>query len=134
MIVLDTSVLSPVFRRRSAAAEPEVVDTFRRLVSSDQPLVMPGIVYQEMLTGVKSPAQHRLLSAALSGFPLVLAAREHHVRAAEIARSCRAAGVATSTIDCLIAAHALRRGWSLFSLDSDFERIARVTGLRLFRG
>ena len=133
MIVLDTSVLSTVFRRRSTVPEPPVIETFRGLVSRDEPLIVPGIVYQEILTGVRTPEQHRALSAALSGFPVMLATRDHHVRAAEIARSCRAAGVATSTVDCLIAAHALRRGCSLFTLDSDFDRIARVTGLRLFR-
>jgi predicted nucleic acid-binding protein len=133
LIVLDTSVLSLVFRRRASVPEPAIVNTFRELVSRDESLVVPGIVYQELLTGVRSAEQHRRLSSALSGFPLILATRAHHVRAAEVARSCRAAGVASSTVDCLIAAQALGRGCRLFTLDSDFDRIAAVTPLTLFR-
>ena len=52
-------------------------------------------------------------------------------KAAEIHRAGRGKGFALSTIDTLIAAIALEHGASLFTLDRDFSRIARLTGLAL---
>ena len=37
------------------------------------------------------------------------------------------------TIDSLIAAIALEHGATVFTLDQDFSRIARITGLKLYR-
>jgi predicted nucleic acid-binding protein len=43
----------------------------------------------------------------------------------------RAKGVSLTTIDALIAAIALEHRASVFTLDKDFSRIARLTGLPL---
>ncbi len=144
MIVLDTSILSRAFRRRTpadltvrsrefGAAEPPETVTLRRLISENHPLVVPGVVLQEFLSGTWSVPQFRELQEALSGFPVELATHADHLRAATISRECRAAGLAPGTMDCLVAAHALRRGRSLFTSDQDFGGIAAVTRLRLFR-
>jgi len=42
--------------------------------------------------------------------------------------------IPSSTIDSLIAAIALEHGASIFTLDQDFVRIARMTGLELYSG
>jgi len=132
MIVLDTSVLSAAYRRRPRPAVPSrPVRRFVELVERDVPMAIPGVVLQEILSGVKDPAQFRVLDGLLSGFPLLLADRETHVRAAEIRNTCRSRGVAVATIDCLIASHTLQADAELMTLDADFGRIARHTGLRL---
>jgi predicted nucleic acid-binding protein len=46
---------------------------------------------------------------------------------------CRARGIAGSAIDFLICAVAHRRKWQIFTVDRDFERYAKVLGLRLYR-
>ena len=51
--------------------------------------------------------------------------------AAAIFRLGRAKGVSLTTIDALIAAIALEHRASVFTLDKDFSRIARLTGLPL---
>jgi predicted nucleic acid-binding protein len=131
VIVLDTSALSMVFRRSSAATPHPVLPLFRRLVEDDAPLAVPGVVYQELLSGVKSASAFQALEEALSGFTLLLADKAIHRVAAETQASCRARGVSAASFDALIAAHTLVVGGELLTLDNDFRHIAPVVGLRL---
>ena len=134
MILLDTSVLSLAYRRRrTVEAEPRVVEVFRGMIREDVLLAIPGIVLQEVLTGVRSEAQFGRLERALKAFPIVSAEPQHHILAARIANSCRRKGVATSAVDCLIAALATSNDAFLFTLDKDFVRMAPICGMRLFK-
>ncbi len=134
MIVLDTSVLSLAFRRRRRGhAEPAVAAQLRELIEHDYPLGVPGIVYQELLSGVRDPQQFARLQTALDGFVFILATLEHHALAARMANECRRNGIATSTGDCLIAATAVTATGQLFTVDTDFDRIAACTDLRLYQ-
>jgi predicted nucleic acid-binding protein len=51
--------------------------------------------------------------------------------ASAISRLARSRGISLSTMDTLIAAIALEHQASLFSLDKDFSRVARISALRL---
>jgi predicted nucleic acid-binding protein len=133
VILLDTSILSLAYRRRRIEAEPHVVQVLRGMIREDVPLAIPGIVLQEVLTGVRSEAQFGRLERALRAFPIVSAEPQHHILAARIANSCRRKGVATSAVDCLIAALATSHDAFLFTLDQDFARMAPVCGMRLFK-
>ena len=131
MIVVDTSVLSLAFRRRgSTAAEPPVVTLLRRMISDDVPLGIPGIVLQELLSGVRRDGDHDRLQRLLEGFPILLAERADHI-AATISSACRRHGIAASTVDCLIAAIAISREAPLLTIDRDFSRMVSYSGLRL---
>jgi predicted nucleic acid-binding protein len=131
--VLDTSILSLVFRRRrrDAGEEPPPVVALRKLIADDAPLAVPGIVLQELLSGVRSREQFRKLQKAMAGFPLLLAGETHHVRAAQISNACRRHGVACSTIDALVAAISVESHGTLLTTDADFQRIAPHCGLNL---
>jgi len=133
MIFLDTSVLSLAFRRRRGGEpEPRVAVVLRRLVADDAPMGVPGIVLQELLSGVRTPQEFDHLMGIMAGFPLVIARREDHLAAARVANACAREGVPTSTVDCLIAALAITRQAALFTLDADFARMAAPSGLTLF--
>lgn len=132
MIVLDTSILSRVYRR--AAPDPvasNAVAAFVRLLENDQPMAVPSIVLQEMLSGVKTDAAFARLDDVLSGFPLLLPTREIHVQAAQLRSRCRVHGIAAATVDCLIAAHTMVVGGQLFTLDEDFAWIAKHSELKI---
>ena len=133
MIVVDTSVLSLAFRRRAKRGpESPLVRVFRRLVEEDQPVVIPGIVLQELLSGVRGEDDFERLLDILDGFPIAAAARAHHVAAAKISNACRRAGISASTVDCLIAAMAVESKAKLLTADEDFSRMARHCDLELF--
>jgi predicted nucleic acid-binding protein len=133
VIVLDTSILSLAFRRRRRETdeEPLPLAALRKLIADDAPLAVPGIVLQELLSGVRSGEQFRKLQSAMAGFPLLLAGETHHVRAAQISNACRYHGVACSTIDALIAAQAIESNGRLFTTHADFRWIVAHSDLKL---
>jgi predicted nucleic acid-binding protein len=135
VIVIDTSVLSMVFRRvpKEQPVHP-VVSAFRRRIENDDEMLLPGVVYQEVLSGVRTEPAFAKLEEALSGFPILLADEATHRKAAQVRNACTAAGVTSASFDCLIAAHTLLlRGGELFTLDLDFKHISNVVGLKLHR-
>jgi predicted nucleic acid-binding protein len=132
MIVLDTSVLSLAYRPSRPPTRDDVIKTyFAKLLDEEAPLAIPGIVLQEVLSGVKGATDYRRLDDLLSGFPLLLANRGTHSRAAVLRNQCRTKGISTSTVDCLIAAHAIEAEGELLTADHDFRHIARHTDLEL---
>jgi hypothetical protein len=134
MILLDTPILSLAYRRkyRTDEAIPAEVFILRSLVDAHKPIMVPGIVIQEFLTGIREEAQFQKLQQVVMGFPVILATTPHHVEAARIANACRRAGVITSASDCLIAAIAIEQQAHLFTTDQDFVYMARHCPLRLF--
>jgi predicted nucleic acid-binding protein len=132
VIVLDTSILSLAFRRRRREEDDSgPVAALRKLIAENVPVAVPGIVLQELLSGVRSREQFRRLRASMAGFPILLANESHHIRAARISNACRRRGVACSTTDALIAAISVESGGTLFTTDVDFQRIAPQCGLKL---
>lgn len=133
MIVLDTSVLSLAFRRRRQVGhEPAPAIVLRQMIVDDWPLAVPGIVLQELLSGVRTSRQFHTLREQLQGLPVLLPDENQHLRAARITNACRGAGVSCSTVDALIAAQTIAAGGQLFTTDRGFEAVAPHCGLQLF--
>jgi len=136
VILFDTSVLSRVFRRRRPGAEERRLQiVFDELMASDVPLGMPGMVLQEVLSGIRSHRQFSDLTAKLlAAFTVVPEGVPEHVEAARVRNTCLGKGLNVSGVDCLIAACAITGNHELFAVDEDFETIAMHAPLRLFRG
>ncbi len=102
-------------------------------MSSDRPIGVPGIVLQEILSGLHSEKQLRELRAKLLGaFTILPASVDDHLEAARLKNVCVSKGTNVSGIDCLIAATAIAGGHELFAVDADFEAICRYSPLKLF--
>ena len=129
MVAVDTTVWSLFLRRRRGGRSP-AVERLKQCLR-DERVVLLGVVYQELLSGVKSEEQYQALSDTLSGFPLVLAGREDHEAAANCFSSCRKKGVQGSSIDFLICAMAMRRGMAILTTDKDFARYKRHLPIEL---
>jgi predicted nucleic acid-binding protein len=134
VILLDTSVLSRVFRRRRPGAEERrLQDVLKGLMESEAPLGLPGIVLQEVLSGIVSEKQFTDLKAKLlTAFAIVPATAQDHVDAARLKNHCARKGLTASGIDCLIAASAIAGDHILFARDEDFEAISKLAPLTLF--
>jgi predicted nucleic acid-binding protein len=134
LILLDTSVLSAVLRRRRrGAAEEDLAKRVGALLAQETAVGVPGIVLQEILSGVADRAQgRRILAGVRDGFPIVLATEADHVSAAGLMNEAADRGMALSTPDALVAAQALTRRARLFTVDADFTRVAGFSGLLLF--
>lgn len=134
MIVVDSSVLSLLLRRRRRAPEPgTIAETFAEMLHENVALAVPGVVVQEILSGVRLEEQFVALEEKLRAFPLILATLADHLHAARLANQCRRAGIAAASIDVLIAAMTMRVNGALFTLDEDFSRMAAVVPLKLFK-
>jgi predicted nucleic acid-binding protein len=134
MILLDTSVLSRAFRRkRPGPAEIRLGEAVERLLGSDTPIGLPGIVLQEVLSGIRSGKQFADLERRLVGaFTIVHATTADYVEAARLKNRCAAKGLNTSGLDCLIAVVTIAGRHELFAVDGDFAALARHSDLKLF--
>jgi hypothetical protein len=127
VILVDSSVWVDFFSSSPGPAGAEL----RRMIEESEPFALTGIVVAEVLQGLirDSGAIERFLAQwdmlEPKGF-------DTYRSAAAIYRSGRGKGVIFSTIDTLIAAITLEHGASVFTLDRDFVRIARMTGLELY--
>lgn len=134
MILLDTNVLSEAYRRTPRGTEPPPARAIlAKLISENRAIAVPGIVVQEVLSGIRAPRQFELVRGDLESFQVVLATADDHALAARIMNRCREKGVAAKTVDCLIAAQTVHKGGQLYTHDTDFDRIAAHSELRVYR-
>lgn len=125
MILVDTSVWVETFRRRDPLQLEALVD-FDEVVTC-----LP--VIQEVLKGFCEERAFRTARDAMLSLPVVESPLGLRVieEAVELYRAARRRGLAIrSSIDCLIAACALRNDLTVLHRDRDFPLLARVSALR----
>ncbi|MDQ3036045.1 MAG: PIN domain-containing protein [Myxococcota bacterium] len=128
--LVDTSVWSLLLRKRGPA-DHWAVRRLTRLIEQRQPVALTGVVLQELLAYFRSDQVAASVAVRLRPFPLLEPTRAEHESAAALFRRARAAGVAATTIDCLIAAVAVSRDAELLTTDQDFALLVPLAGLRL---
>jgi predicted nucleic acid-binding protein len=127
LILVDTSVWIDYFSASPSRAGEEL----RRMIDEVEPFALTGVIVTEILQGLRRDV--RRVEHFLSLWELLEPRGFSTYReASSISRLARAKGISLKTIDTLIAAIALEYHASLFSLDKDFSRIARITPLRLY--
>ncbi|GAB4306863.1 MAG: hypothetical protein Fur0025_48730 [Oscillatoriaceae cyanobacterium] len=119
-VIVDTSVWSLVLRRHSPDEVSESVKTLQDLIASGR-VVLLGAIRQEILSGIRYKEQFDRLRDYLRTFPDLELTSEDYELAAEFFNTCRRQGVQGSNTDFLISAVAHRRGYSIFTVDKDFE-------------
>jgi predicted nucleic acid-binding protein len=125
VILVDTSIWVEVFRRRSRLNLDEHVDL------DDVVTCLP--VVQEVLQGFRDERAYRIAHAAMFAFPIVESPLGSPVfeDAVRLYRAGRRAGITLrSSVDCLIAACALRHDVEVLHRDRDFSSLAKVSALR----
>ncbi len=126
MVLVDTSVWVEFFRKPSRVDLPAVVDL------DEVVTCLP--VLQEVLQGFREEAAFTLARDAMLALPVVEAPLRQEVfeEAVGLYRRARAAGLTVrSSVDCLIAACALRHGLTVLHRDRDFGFLAKVSPLRV---
>jgi len=129
-VIVDTSVWSLVLRRHSPPDSSQA-EKLRALLRRGQPVVLVGVIVQELLQGIRSAADFQSVKDHLDAFEMLVLDREDYVAAAELRNQCASNGVQASTIDFQIAAACLRHDHLLLTADEDFEHIARCCALQL---
>lgn len=124
-VLVDTAIWSLALRRRSRAANDDVVSELASLVK-DGRVVMIGQIRQELLSGIRERAQFETLREHLRAFPDSEIASADHEEAAAFFNRCREQGIQGSNTDFLICAVAARNELSIFTTDEDFTHFASV--------
>jgi len=126
VVLVDTSVWIETFRKPRGLNLEQLVDF------NDVVCCLP--IYQEVLQGFRDEPAFRKAREALRAMPMVEAPLRIEVfdQAADLYRSIRRLGLTVrSSVDCLIAACALRHDLEILHRDRDFASIARVAPLRV---
>jgi predicted nucleic acid-binding protein len=125
MILVDTSVWIATLRRRAPLDLDSVVDY------DDIATCLP--VVQEVLQGFRDESAFRKAREAMFSLPIV----ESPIRAdliedaVALYRAARRLGVTVrSSVDCVIAACAVRHDLEVLHVDRDYPALARVAALR----
>ena len=128
MILVDSSVWVDFFSSAPGRAGAEL----RRMIEESEPFALTGVIVAEVLQGLTRDAGpiERFLAQCDLLEPRGFAT---YREAAATYRAARARGISLTTIDTLIAAIAVEHRARVFTLDQDFSRIARLTGLALYR-
>ncbi|HEX9667866.1 MAG TPA: PIN domain-containing protein [Thermoanaerobaculia bacterium] len=132
MIVVDTSVLIDLLRRRETAA----VRRLRAIEIEELPLAIPAICCQEVLQGARDERDWNELLETLTS-RMLLSPRDAaatHIAAARLYYDCRRRGITIrSSADCFIAQLVLEEEAVLLHDDEDFERLREVCPLETLR-
>ena len=128
MILVDSSVWIEFFRLSSGLDLEAVVDL-------DEVVTCLPIV-QEVLQGFDEQRAYQTAREAMLSFPVVESPLTEEVfhQAVDLYRSGRRVGLTIrSSVDCLIAACALRSSLTVLHRDRDFDALARISPLEVVR-
>jgi predicted nucleic acid-binding protein len=129
-LLVDASVWSLALRRKNAASLSTDEQRLKaQLVQAiqDGRVAMLGLLRQEILSGIKDQAQFDKVKAGLDPYldePINTADHEYAARAYN---ECKRQGLEAGTVDILICAVAVRRGWEVLSGDSGLHRCLAAT-------
>jgi predicted nucleic acid-binding protein len=128
-VLVDTSAWVEYLRGTGSAHNSWIRDAIR----AETPLGWTEPILYELTAGTGSPRRVEELRALLLRGPMVaVEGLQDWEDAAQLYRTARSKGLTVrSSIDCLIAAVALRTGNPVLALDRDFEALAQVSDLVL---
>jgi len=131
MILVDTSVWIGFFN----GVDSPAVRSLAELIEGEEELFISEYILAEVLQGFKKDRDFELARRYLLSFPICfLKGLDSYIRVAQIYRRCRKKGVTIrKTVDCVIAQTAMENDLLLLHDDSDFDRIASVCPLAIYR-
>jgi len=126
VIVVDTSVLVPIFRSAPAAE----TTSLWQLIDADL-VTIPNIARLE-IRAVLAPHQRGQMARLLRALPACVPTEETWQRVEAWTDKAAIAGERFGLADLLIGAMADELGALVWSLDKDFERMAKLKFVRLY--
>ena len=109
------------------------VVALRSELDGGEPIVITGIILQELLQGFTGPDARKELLEKFAALPMLVPDRMDHVDAAELRNRCRRAGVQLGTVDALIAQLCIRHDLTLLTMDGDFAAAAKHSELKVWK-
>jgi predicted nucleic acid-binding protein len=131
VIVVDTTVWVDFLGARGTRFDHHLAE----LVEGDAPIALVDIVYAEILQGIRADdVYHRTRSSLLAHPILRPRGLETFESAANLYRAARRRGLTVRRgVDCVIAAVCVEAGAPIYHNDRDFDVIASVSDLGIYR-
>ena len=124
--LIDTSLWIDFTRAKSPQALKRFIAPF--ILNPDAHLAEP--VAFEILRHA-TPEETRRLTQQFQTFPRLITPANLWTKAVELGRDCRNGGAQIGSLDLLIASVALHHGAEVVTLDADFQKIAKLSNLRV---
>ncbi|MBC8526861.1 MAG: PIN domain-containing protein [Candidatus Cloacimonetes bacterium] len=131
MVVVDTSVWVDYFKNK----ENSKTKLLEKILSSNKQIVLPGIIYVEILQGIKTDKKFNGAKEILDDFIFFpMDNKETYLKSIEIYRTCRKNGTTIrKTVDCLIASVVLENNFEFLHNDKDFDSISKFFSLKIVK-
>jgi tRNA(fMet)-specific endonuclease VapC len=117
-IIVDTSVWIDFFN------QPQSPLTFHvQTLLRDRRVILVGMVLAELLQGIKTPKEARLVQQSLGKLPYLEMTRYDWEQAGELSASLRRKGITLPLSDLIVGSIAIREGVDIFTADPHFKKI-----------
>jgi predicted nucleic acid-binding protein len=130
-VIIDTSIWSLALRRRKVQ-ENKYVEELEELIKEVRAQLI-GPVRQELLNGIKSEKQFRVLKKHLRAFKDLYIETADYELASEYFNIARKNGIQGSNTDFLLCAISTRLRMPIFSIDKYFLNFQSVLPIELHR-
>lgn len=130
-VIVDTSVWSLALRRNKVH-ENKFVEELEELIKEVRAQLI-GPVRQELLNGIRSEKQFRVLKKHLRAFKNLDIETEDYELASEYFNEARKNGIQGSNTDFLLCAISTRLRMPIFTTDKDFLNFQSVLPIELHR-
>jgi predicted nucleic acid-binding protein len=135
LILVDTSAFIE-FLNRTGSREDQIVEQLvEQLVADSDEIAIPDISLTEILLGVRDVQEYAEVKSSLLTFPILsLTGANSYIAAADLYRKCRKKGATVrNTFALLIAQIAIEHKATLLHNDRDFDAIAKICELKLYK-
>ncbi len=131
MILVDTSGLIKFFK----GVDEHKVHWLEKPILAEEEVCISDYILTEVLQGFERDKDFELARQHLCHFPITsLRNINSYIKAAQIYRKCRQQGVTVpKTADCIIAPTAIENNLFLLHDDGDFDKIAAIVALKIFK-
>lgn len=130
-VLVDTPIWSLALRRRRRAENTPTTSALASLIEDGRVAII-GPIRQELLSGLREPAQFDRLRDHLRAFSDTHITVEDYEEAASFYNRCRARGLQGSNTDFLICAVAARNEFFIFTTDDDFRHFAKLLPIHVY--
>jgi len=128
-VIVDTSVWSLALRRNKPVSDL-VTARLARVIAAGR-VILPGVIRQEVLSGIRDKNAYTQLRGKLGAFPDYPLNVEDYETAAEFFNTCRGKGMQGANTDFLICAIANLHNCMILTTDNDFKLFAKYIPVAL---
>ncbi len=130
MVLVDTSVFIEFFNGNKNSITKSLIG----LLQSEENICICGIIYQEVLQGIKSNKDYKEIKSVLDEFAYINFNEKYFLSSVLLYRSLRAKGITIrKSLDVLIATIAIDNNIPILHNDKDFSHIASASKLKIYQ-